>query len=138
MQTDKAYVLGQLLTVLIADGWADSEDSQRVTHNLRGTLNPCLAHAMQGGDNPKVTGLFVEIGDIPEALSNEQWSSFWLGFYHRKRGPGRPPGTTKPDSDKRRDRHITITDEAWGHAQKQGNASGYIEGLILKDKPGSK
>jgi len=134
MDTKKSYALGQLLTVLISDGWAEFEDSSRIVSNFRGTLNPCLARATQGGGNPKVTNLLTEIGEIPEALSNEQWSSFWLGFYHRKRGPGRPPGTRKPDADKRHDRHITITDEAWGYAQKQGNASAYIEGLILAHK----
>ena len=52
----------------------------------------------------------------------------------RKRGPGRPAGTTKPDADKRRDRHITITDAAWNYAASVGSASQYIESLILADK----
>lgn len=52
----------------------------------------------------------------------------------QKRRPGRPAGSVKPDADKRRDRHITITDAAWDHAASGGNASQYIESLILADK----
>ena len=52
---------------------------------------------------------------------------------YARRGPGRPRGSTKPDVKKRRDRHVTLSGDAWGHAEKQGNASQYIEALILAD-----
>lgn len=130
---NQGYLLGQLLTVLISDGWAEAEDSEKVVSNLRGTLNPCLARATQGGENPKVSDLMAQIGEIPVALSNEQWSSFWLGFYHRKRGPGRPKGTIKREGVKNA-HDITVTDEAWDHAKAQGNASSFIESLILAHK----
>jgi len=131
--SDQSYLLGQLLTVLISDGWAEFEDSARIVSNLRGTLNPCLARATQSGDNAKITELIAQIGEIPVALSNEQWSSFWLGFYHRKRGPGRPKGTVKTDGLKNA-HDITVTDEAWLYAKAQGNASSFIESLILAHK----
>ena len=84
----QAYVLGQLLTVLISDGWADAEAAERAVSNLRGTLLPAIARATQD-PNPKITDMLSQVGEIPDALSNEQSASFWLGYYHRRRGPGR-------------------------------------------------
>ncbi len=56
----------------------------------------------------------------------------------KKRGPGRPAGSrntqTMPDEARRKGHEITVTDEAWDKAQVTGNASQYIERLILGDK----
>jgi hypothetical protein len=62
----------------------------------------------------------------------EEKESFFYGYNGGKRGPGRPTGTTKQGG--RKPTHdITISDTAWNHAKKQGNASAYIEKLILAD-----
>ncbi len=129
---EPAYMMGQLLNLLISAGWADDHSAVAVTHNLRGTLLPAIARATGDGENGEISALVTGIGEMPEALSNEQQSSFWLGFYHRKRGPGRPPGSVKPEG--RKETHgITISDEAWDKAKATGNASGYIERLITED-----
>ena len=51
------------------------------------------------------------------------------------RKPGRPTGSrnvqAKPEEARRKGHEITVTDEAWDKAQATGNASQYIEGLIL-------
>lgn len=56
-----------------------------------------------------------------------------------KRKPGRPMGATdkapRIGDDQRKSGHeITLTDAAWEYAQKQGNASQYIEALLLAAK----
>lgn len=49
------------------------------------------------------------------------------------RGPGRPKGAVKTEGIKKA-HDITVTDEAWIHAKAQGNASQFIETLILAHK----
>jgi hypothetical protein len=130
---NNAYKMGQILQCLILDGWADEDAAVRVNSNLLGTLNPAIARATQAGADSKIAPLMEDLGDMPKALTNEQWSRFWLGFYHRRRGPGRPQGSTKPEADKRRGHEVTLSDAAWEKAQVSGNASQYIERLIIED-----
>lgn len=51
-----------------------------------------------------------------------------------KRGPGRPRGSFKPVTDRRTGHEVTLSQEAWDYAQAQGNASQFIETLILRNR----
>jgi hypothetical protein len=50
-----------------------------------------------------------------------------------KRKPGRPVGSVRV-SERKKTHGITISEEAWRLAVSKGNASLYIERLILADK----
>jgi hypothetical protein len=50
-----------------------------------------------------------------------------------KRKPGRPPGSVK-ESGRKKTHGITISEETWRIAASKGNASLYIERLIIADK----
>lgn len=55
-----------------------------------------------------------------------------------KRGPGRPSGSIKTEGLKK-PHEITVTDEAWDYAKTQGegNASSFIDSVILEHKRGA-
>ena len=57
-----------------------------------------------------------------------------VGRRRQGRPTGSPNAETKPFSERRNGHEITVTDEAWSNAQATGNASQYIEGLILRDR----
>lgn len=48
-----------------------------------------------------------------------------------KRPRGRPEGSTKPIEETRKPHTITLSDAAWKIAEGTGNASAFIEGLII-------
>ena len=57
--------------------------------------------------------------------------------YGVKRPEGAPVGNRnaqKPEADRRRSHNITLSDAAWSRAVDTGNASQYIEQLILRSK----
>lgn len=51
-----------------------------------------------------------------------------------KRLPGRPEGAVK-DGGRKKTHGITLSAESWEKAQATGNASAYIERLVLQDSP---
>lgn len=138
-ETPVAYMLGQLTCALEKAGFAPHA-AEQVSHNLRGVLSKGLVESIKARK-----GHSAEVGQImdrlspyistdqatdgfPVTLTNEQWGSFWIGYYHFRAGKKTGPEEKKTA---RLDMRVTPTTKEWVNAQ---GGVAYVERLIAEDQ----
>lgn len=85
MEYPVSYRIGQLLARLEASGAADrSRDYELVIESPASRIPILIKELVRLGRMDDITPIMASIPAIPDTLSNEQQSSFALGFYQEK------------------------------------------------------